>query len=317
MTTRRKRLTEAMAALADLGLPTAQQNERSALCLLALLDLPAEKPWSNAAAPLAGITPIMQWARDHFGKVYAPNTRETFRRHSMHQFVQAGIALHNPDDPSRPVNSPHTVYQIAPEAVALLSMFGTPKYRLQLAHWLDRRPALADAYARPRALRRIPVQLRSGRQIHLSAGAHSALIKDIVDHFAPRHAPGGELLYVGDTGDRFGYFDVKRFADLSLNLDEHGKLPDVVIYWGEKNWLILLEAVTSHGPIDAKRHQELSALFSSATAGLIYVTAVPNRRTLQKHFASIAWETEVWIADEPDHLIHFDGSRFLGPHAPS
>lgn len=317
MTTRKQRLAQASAVLVDLGLPAAQQNERSALCLLALLDLAPARTWSDAATPLIGITPIMQWARDHFGKNYAPNTRETFRRHSMHQFVQAGIALHNPDDPSRPVNSPHTVYQIAPEAVALLRSFGTRQYRLQLAHYLDQRPTLVDAYARPRALRRIPVQLRSGRQIHLSAGVHSALIKDIVDHFATRHAPGGELLYVGDTGDRFGYFDVKRFADLNLHLDGHGKMPDVVLYWGERKWLILIEAVTSHGPIDAKRHQELSALFSSATAGLIYVTAFPSRRALQKHFASIAWETEAWVADEPDHLIHFDGSRFLGPYGPT
>jgi hypothetical protein len=317
VTTRKQRLAQAREILVDLGLPEAQQNERTALCLLALLDLPPEKPWSDAAAPLVGIKPIMHWVRQHFRQDYAPNTRETFRRHSMHQFVQAGIALYNPDDPGRPVNSPHTVYQIAPEAKAVLSRFGTPEYRLQLALYLERRPTLADAYAQPRELHRLPVQIRSGRQIHLSAGAHSALIKSIVDHFAPRHAPGGELLYVGDTGDRFGYFDVRRFAELGLAPDCRGKMPDVVIHQEQKNWLILIEAVTSHGPVDSKRRQELAALFAPSTAGPIYVSAFPNRRTFQKYFAALAWETEVWIADEPDHMIHFNGARFLGPHPPS
>lgn len=315
MTTRKQRLAQAHDILVDLGMPKAQQNERTALCLLALLDLTSEKPWSAAASPLLGITPIMHWARVHFGKGYAPNTRETFRRHSMHQFVQAGIALYNPDDPSRPVNSPHAVYQIAPEARALLSTFGTPEYRWQLALYLERRPALADAYARPRELQRVPIQVRGGRLIHLSSGAHSSLIKRIVDDFAPRHVPGGELVYVGDTGDRFGYFDTQRFTALGLHLDGRGKMPDVVIYPRDRNWLLLIEAVTSHGPVNAKRHEELAALFAAATAGRIYVSAFPDRKTFHKYFAAIAWETEVWIADEPDHMIHFNGARFLGPHS--
>ena len=50
----------------------------------------------------------MSWVREHYGKEYAPNTRETFRRETMHQFVQAGIVQRNPDKPDRPVNSPHT-----------------------------------------------------------------------------------------------------------------------------------------------------------------------------------------------------------------
>ncbi len=49
-------------------------------------------------------------------------------------------------------------------------------------------------------------------------------------------------------------------------------------------------------------------------AGLILVTAFPNRRSMASFVAQIAWRTEAWCADEPTHLIHFNGDRFLGPH---
>jgi hypothetical protein len=109
------RVAEALQALGELGMPRTQQNDRSALCLLALLNLTQEKSWAAAANPLVGITPMMQFARDQYGKKYAPNTRETFRRQTMHQLVAAGIALYNPDNPVRPVNSPKAVYQIEPD----------------------------------------------------------------------------------------------------------------------------------------------------------------------------------------------------------
>ncbi|WP_232832459.1 hypothetical protein [Photorhabdus sp. CRCIA-P01] len=96
----------------SLGLPRAQQNERSALCLLALLNLTPGKAWAAAENPLLGITPIMNWVREFYNKEYAPNTRETFRRRTMHQFCHASIALYNPDKPDRSVNSPKAVYQI-------------------------------------------------------------------------------------------------------------------------------------------------------------------------------------------------------------
>src|SRR5512135_2881661 len=115
---------EARQIIVELGLPRAQHNERSALCLLALLNLTSAKTWAEADNPCIGITPIMDWSREHYGKNYAPNTRETFRRQTMHQFCDAGIAVYNPDKPERPVNSPHAVYQIEPDALALLRTFG-------------------------------------------------------------------------------------------------------------------------------------------------------------------------------------------------
>jgi hypothetical protein len=298
----------------SLGLPRAQQNERSALCLLALLNLSPKKTWTTSQNPFMGITPIMDWIRKHYKKNYAPNTRETFRRQTMHQFVDAGIAVYNPDKPDRPVNSPAAVYQIGPSALALLRSFDTPAWHDNLSAYLAEKETLAARYASDREQELIPVQVAPGMEIKLSPGEHSQLIRAIIEDLGARFVPGGVLIYAGDTGDKWGYFDAVLLAKLGVNLDAHGKMPDVVLYYPERNWLLLIESVTSHGPVDGKRHAELARLFASSTAWLVYVTAFPNRAIMGRHLGEIAWETEVWVADAPSHLIHFNGERFLGPY---
>ena len=300
--------------LVDLGLPKAQQNERTALCLLALLNLTPEKLWKKAESPRIGITPIMDWAREHYQKDYAPNTRETVRRQSMHQFVQAGIAIYNPDDPRRPVNSPHAVYQISPELLKVLKTYGTAKYAERLDQYLSVRQTLSAMYAKEREMAMVPLRVKPGVDITLSAGDHSLLIKAIVEAFSPRFIGGGRLVYVGDTGNKYRYFDVDLLAELGVVLDNHGKLPDVVVYSVQNNWLFLIESIISHGPVDSKRHTELEQLFKTCTAGRVYVSAFPNRKIFMKYIECVAWETEVWIADTPTHMVHFNGPRFLGPY---
>lgn len=307
-------LEAAGQVIVSLGLPRAQQNERSALCLLALLNLTPGKAWSEAENPLIGITPIMDWAREHYDKEYAPNTRETVRRQTMHQFCDAGIALYNPDKPDRPVNSPKAVYQIEPAALILLRTFGTDAWHEALAAYASKRETLIAQYAKEREHNRIPVEIAPGMEITLSPGDHSELIRAIIEEFAPRFAPGSVLVYAGDTGEKWGYFDAALLAKLGIDVDSHGKMPDVVLHYTAKDWLLLVESVTSHGPVDGKRHAELAKLFAGSKPGLVYVTAFPNRATMGRYLGEIAWETEVWVADAPSHLIHFNGERFLGPY---
>ena len=311
-----RKIDNALEILKALGMPRGQQNDRSALTLLALLDLKPSGTWQETERPLRGITPIMDYTREHYKREYAPNTRETFRRQTMHQFVEAGIALYNPDDPARPVNSPNACYQASEEAVRVIATFGTDAWQAALDEWLEARKPLAAKWARDREMQMIPVTVAPGREIALSPGAHSELIKNILVSFAPRFAPGAEVIYVGDTGDKVGFFEEERLAALGVTVDRHGKMPDVVLYFGEKHWLLLIESVTSHGPMDAKRHNELATLFTDANASLVYVTAFPDRAVMGRYLADISWETEVWCADAPSHLIHFDGERFLGPYEP-
>jgi hypothetical protein len=307
-------LGNAKKILLSLGLPAAQQKERSALCLLALLDLRPRRKWAEAGNPLMGITPIMDWIYKYYKKRYAPNSRETVRKQTMHQFVEAGIAVYNPDNPSRAVNSPAAVYQIELSALDLLRSFDTKAWHKNLTAYAAGRQTLAARYGHERKQNLVPVQIAPGQKIALSPGQHSELIRAIIEDFGARFVPGGVLIYAGDTGEKWGYFDAPLLEKLGVSVDSHGKMPDVVLYYPQRNWLLLIESVTSHGPVNGKRHAELARLFTTSKPGLVYVTAFPNRAIMSRYLGDIAWETEVWVADAPSHLIHFNGERFLGPY---
>ncbi len=275
------RVSEALNILRALGVPQKQQNERSALTLLALLDMTPEKSWADATNPSRGITEMMDHFAQHFGKSYAPNTRETVRRLTVHQFLQMGLVLANPDKSDRYVNSAEALRRLQP---------------------------------RERVMPLIPVTLPDGRQLDLTAGGQNPLVKKIVEEFCPRFTPGGILVYVGDAGRKQRHLETDYLTKLGVVFDEHGKMPDVIVHLPEKHWLVLIEAVTSHGPINVKRQNELNSLFKGITAGLVFVTAFLTRQAMAKYLSEIAWETEVWVAEAPSHIIHFNGERFPGPY---
>ena len=309
-----QKIQGAMKILEAFGFPRQQVNERSALTLLSLLGLKPGDDWTDSQNPLMGITPMMEFFAKHYGKQYAPNTRETVRRQTIHQFVQAALVVLNADEPSHPTNSPKAVYQIEPTALKLIRRFGKRGWNKYLTEYLRSVETLKELYARHRNMRRIPVKLDSGKKIRLSPGGQNVLVKKIIDDFCPLFTPGGRVIHVGDTQKKWAYFDSDALKSLSVKIEEHGKMPDVIMYHVEKNWLVLIEAVTSHGPVNPKRRHELKKLFAASKAGLVYVTAFLDRRTMMKYIADISWETEVWIAESPTHLIHFNGERFLGPY---
>jgi len=311
---RTRRIAEAQAILTAFGLPAEQQNERAALTLLALLDLPPQRPWVTASDPLRGVTPIMEFVAQYYGKKWKPNTRETVRRFTLHQFEQAGLVVANPDQPDRPTNSPKYCYQIESRALSAIRKFGTLEWDNALRRYLTDVRTLAQRYAQMRDMQRIPLDITSGVTIRLSPGGQNTLVEKIINEFCPRFTPAGKPVYVGDTDKKWAYFDADYLRNLGVTVEEHGKMPDVVVHFTEKNWLVLIEAVTSHGPVNSKRLTELRTLFAGSKAGLVFVTAFLNRQCLLRYLGEIAWETEVWVADTPDHMIHFNGERFLGPY---
>lgn len=308
------RIEEAITILKALGFPRQQQNERSALTLLALLGLTPEKKWASANAPMLGITPMMEFFAEYYGKQYAPNSRETVRRQTVHQFLAKGLIVQNPDEPYRATNSGKSVYQIETSALDLLRTFGTAEWDNSLSTYLSSVQTLQEHYQQERELTRIPVRIAEGTVLKLSPGGQNVLVEQIIHEFAPRFTPGATVLYVGDTDEKWAYFNDQDLATLGVTVEAHGKMPDVIIHHAAKNWLVLIEAVTSHGPIDAKRHGELITLFKASQAPLVFVTAFLSRATKVKYLKDIAWETEVWVAGAPDHMIHFNGDRFLGPY---
>lgn len=233
----------------------------------------------------------------------------------LHQFAEAGLVIQNPDRPDRPTNSPQWCYQIEPAAYRLITAFKLGDFSERLEEYLIERPSLQSMYAREREMSRVPLQLPGGKKVTLSPGGQNVLIAQVINEFCERYTPNGEVLYIGDSDDKWQVFEKKAFVALGVEVDHHGKMPDVVVYLREKNWLVLIETASSHGPVDHKRYRELSNLFQDSTAGLVFISALPSRIELRKYLKDIAWETDVWCADNPTHLIHFNGERFLGPYS--
>jgi len=308
------KIEEAQAILKELGLPEAQQNEISAYTLLALGNLKEKDKWSSAFKQSHGVSKgIMAFISQYYGRNYAPNTRETFRRQVLHQFVQAGIADYNPDIPDLPVNSPRAHYAISEIALETIRTYKTKKWKKSVKQFINQIGELKEMYNKNRNMSHVPVKLSDGKELLLSPGKHNEVQAEIVEEFASRFAIGSILLYLGDTENKDLHVDKEKLESIGIPITEHSKLPDVVIYDESKNWLYLIEAVTSHGPMSPKRVVELEKFLKRCKAGKIYVSAFPDFSEFKKHTNNIAWETEVWIMEFPEHMIHFNGDRFLGP----
>ncbi len=307
-------IAEDQEILAALGMPAAQRNEMAALTLLALCGLKPEDDWLSATRQSLTVTKgIMAFIRAHYGRDYAPNTRETFRRQVLHQFVQGKIADYNPDKPELPTNSPKAHYAISEAALIVIRAYGTEQWESVVRTFRETQGNLMTVYQSSRDRHTIPVHLPDGTTLTLSPGEHNELQAQVISQFAPQFAPGAVLLYLGDTADKDLYVATEQLASLGIPVTEHDKLPDIILHDTARNWLFLIEVVTSHGPMTPKRVLELNAMLHNCDAGNVFVTAFPTFSEFRKHLKAIAWETEVWIAEVPDHLIHYNGDRFLGP----
>lgn len=306
------KIDDARDILEQLGLPPAQQRDIACLTLLALCDLSEDQIWSEAAQPSLTIHQVLGFVRDTYGRDYAENTRENVRRQVIHQLEQARVVDRNPDEPDLPTNSPRTHYGLTDEALKVLRLYQSNGWETELVAFRSSQGALLEVYRRRRRMREIPIRTSTGEEIRLSPGRHNRLQAQVVMEFGPKFAPGAVLLYLGDAAKKLLHLDEETLLRLGVPITEHDKLPDVVLYDQKRNWLFLIEAVTSHGPVTPKRMQELEMTLHGCVATRVYVSAFPDFRQFKRHLEDIAWETEVWVAEIADHLIHFDGEKFLG-----
>lgn len=316
------KVDEAKRILEALGLPKKQQNVPSALALLALCNLKEEDEWSKAKAVSMSVVGnkenakykgIIRFIAENYNAHYAENSRETFRRYTLHQFVQAGIAIRNPENPGLPTNSKYNHYGLSPEALEVVKSYNSRNWNKKIKQFSENTGSLREKYNKQRAFSKIPLKLKDGTELSFSPGKHNQVQISVIEAFAPRFAPGADLLYVGDTANKTLYIDANGWEELGILIDEHSKLPDVVLYDKNKKWLFLIEAVTSHGPFSPKRIMEMENMFQNCQASKIFITAFPDFKEFKKHSAEIAWETEVWLSELPDHMIHYNGDKFFGP----
>ena len=305
------KIDETIAILQAMGLPKAQQNERSALTLLALIDLKEDGRWSKSIKRAIRIHDILIFISEYYGKRYAENTRETIRRQTIHQFEQAGVVVRNPDDPFRPTNSPKTVYTLSDDALGVIRKYGTSGWQSALRQFVESKGKLIERYEKRKEKYSIPFDLPDGTRVDFSPGKHNKLQVKIIEEFRARFCPNANVVYVGDTARKLLYVNGDLLKELTIPITKHDKLPDVVLYDPQKNHLFLIEAVTSHGPLSPKRHMELEETIKYCKVKRTYISAFPDFREFKRHIDSVAWETEVWIETNPDHIIHFDGTKFF------
>lgn len=298
-------LEKMQGLLAKLKVPTKQQTELCAYALLAMAGIKKKTSWNKASNEWVRVHDIIQFTEKNYGKTYAENSRETFRKQALHHFRTAAFI----EDNGKATNSPNYRYRLTDEFLHLIKDSGS---KISIEAFLFSHPSLVSKYESKKKMTQIPVVV-NGQVFNLSFGKHNQLQKAIVEEFGSRFAPGSECLYIGDTTEKDLFKNEEKLQELGFEITLHDKMPDVVLYNKEKDWIYFIEAVTSVGPMDAKRILELNELTSNVSSGKIFVTAFLDFKTFKKFSESLAWETEVWIADMPDHMIHLNGDKFIGP----
>lgn len=303
-----KKIQAARSILKQIGMPLKQQNEICAYTLLSLARIAGNSSWAEADNQWIGIHDILLFAKECYGKDYAENTREAIRKSCLHQFRDAAMV----EDNGKATNSPLYKYRLTGEFCKLLQFYGTTAWKLQLESYIHEHGTLVEKYSSQKAMQKMPVNI-NGNDFAFSPGKHNQLQKAILEEFAPRFAPYSMCLYVGDTADKDLYKDGEMLQKLGFSITSHDKMPDVVLYKPDAKWLYFIEAVTSVGPMSSKRILEIKEMTKQVEVGKIYVTAFLDMDTYRKFVKEIAWETEVWLADMPEHMIHMNGDRFMGP----
>lgn len=302
------KVEEAREFLKTIGMPKAQQTDLCCYVILAMAGIKPDMSWSEATNEWIRIHDMIQFVNTFYGVSYAENSRETFRKQALHSFRTAALI----EDNGKATNSPNYRYRLTEETVELLKTMQTPEWEIVLKRFFCYHKKLIDVYASKKQMTMMPVNI-NGEDFKFSTGKHNELQKDIIEEFAPRFAPNSECLYVGDTTKKDLVKNVDKLKALGFEITLHDKMPDVVLYREDENWIYFVESVTSVGPMDPKRILEITEMTKDVTAGKIFVTAFLDFKTYKKFAEELAWETEVWIAEMPDHMIHLDGDRFMGP----
>jgi len=309
---------DALKILAQTGIPVSDLTDRRRVCMakafLAVAGMKAGSTWTEARSDnRLRSRDVIHWMNQYLGESISSGSYDDIRRKHLYLPVEAGLVLKSAGNENAATNDGTRSYALSPETAELLRSFGTKQWASSLENFLAGRELLADALRRVRLQTRIAISIGT-KELLFGPGEHNELQKKIIEEFLPCFGHGAEVLYVGDTEDKLAYIEELRLQQIGFFELSHDKLPDVLAYSATKNWLYLIEAVHSANPITELRKRALERVTATCTAEIVFVTAFLTRQSFRRFAREVAWETEVWIAESPDHLIHFNGDKFLGPH---
>jgi len=313
-------IEEAIDILSAVDIPILEQTERRkeriAMAFLAVAGVAVD--WKKAQGleekRILKTRDIISFINEHFEENISSGSYDDIRRKDLKLLVLAGIIVNSADNPNAATNNPTRGYSLEPHFKYLITTYKTNDWEKNWQKYVANQISLKALLARNRKIEKVPVILPNGQLLEFSAGQHNILQKQIIEEFLPKFGQGCQLLYVGDTSNKMLFMEETVLRKLDFFLNPHNELPDVIAYNVSKKWLYLIEAVHSSGAINEIRLLELKELTKNCPVEIIYVTAFLNKNVFKKWILEIAWETEVWIADNPNHLIHFDGQKFLGPY---
>jgi len=311
-------INEAIDILYQVGIPLTAKSSRAlekmAMAFLAVSGVTLNWKDATGASSIRRLKTreIINFINKNFSENISSGSYDDIRRKDLKLPVIALLII-NSGDKGRATNDPTRGYSLDSQFEKLIVSYKTKKWNAALKEFLKGRQTLTEILARKRNLDLIPVMLPGNKPVVLSLGEHNDLQQAIVEDFLPRYGNGCDVLYIGDTSNKSLHMETELLKNLNFFELSHDELPDIIAYDKAKNWLYLIEAVHSSGPISEIRLHELQLLLKECPAELIFVTCFLNRETFRKWSSQIAWETEVWIADNPDHLIHYNGHKFLGP----
>jgi hypothetical protein len=312
-------INEALDILESVGIPVGASETRltrMAECFLAVAGV--TKNWTTAKSVadkrILRTRDIIGFINKNFDENISSGSYDDIRRKDLILLVLSDLVLNISEKENAATNDPTRGYGLLPEFRDLLVNYGTLNWDEKLTSFNSNKPSLSDSLARKRNIDKIPVRLPDGKDLEFSYGEHNLLQKKIIEEFLPRFGSDCEVLYVGDTSKKILHIEKEALGKLNFFELSHEELPDVIAYSNKNNWLYLIEAVHSAGPMSEIRVHELKKLLKDTSASLIFVTAFLTRKDFHKWAPQIAWGSEVWIAESPTRMIHFDGHKFLGPN---
>jgi BsuBI/PstI restriction endonuclease domain/BsuBI/PstI restriction endonuclease HTH domain len=311
-----KIINEALEILESVGIPmdkTERALERMAVCFLAVAGV--TKDWKKAQENTnLKSRAIITYVNANFEEKISSGSYDDIRRKDLKLLVLADILENSGVNKGSATNDPTRGYVLQTNFKKLIITFNTDSWKKSLKAFNKNKPSLADILARKRNIEKIPVKLPNGKPLELSLGEHNILQKEIIEQFLPRFGSDCIVLYIGDTSNKSLHIDTEELKKLNFFELSHDELPDIIAFSKKNNWLYLIEAVHSSGPMSETRVLELKKMLKKCKAELIFVTSFLKRTDFRKWMLDVAWETEVWIADNPDHLVHFNGHKFLGAY---
>lgn len=316
-----KLILEALQILACLGIPiddfTERQKEKTAMALLAVGDIKRSSDWSKIKDSRKNYAlttrQIISFHNAYLEEKISSGSYDDIKRKDLEPLLVCEIV--RPSSPESNTSDPTRGYQVNPEYARIISKYGQRDWFKQVEIFNKSHKSYAERISSHRDLPKISVTTPDGKVFELKDGEHNAIQKAIIEELLPRFGFGAQILYFGDSDNKYGLiYEKEKLEELGFNNLKQNRLPDVVAYSPAKDWIFLIEAYHTSNPINQLRKYALERVAGAAAAKAIYITAFENSASYRDCSEDLAWETEVWIATDPDHMIHRDGKRFLGPY---